>query len=60
MISIAWVISFDNCEDLSFVRAALRSGYVEGEEVEVRLVPAWDGKGEDRCGEEDDVAVPRV
>jgi len=45
---------------LSFVKAALRSGYVEGEEVEVREVPAWDGKGDDRCGDEEEVAVPRV
>jgi hypothetical protein len=40
VISIAWVISVDDCEDLSFVRAALRRGYVEGEEGEVREVPA--------------------
>jgi hypothetical protein len=60
VISMAWVISVDDCEDLSFVRAALRRGYVEGEEGEVREVPAWDGKGEDRWGEEEDVAVPRV
>ena len=53
-------MSFESCEDLSFVRAALRRGYVEGEEVDVRDVPAWDGKGEDLCGEEEDVAVPRV
>ena len=45
--SMAWMISFDRPEDLSFVNAACRRGYVDGEEVEVMDVPAWEGKGED-------------
>jgi hypothetical protein len=41
-------MSIDNPEALTFVIAAFRSGYEEGEEVDVIEVPVCDGKGDDR------------
>jgi len=54
------VISIDRPEALTFARAALRRGYEEGGEVEVMDVPACDGNGDERCGDDDELVVPRV
>lgn len=57
--SIACVISVDKPDAFTFVIAALRRGYVVEDVVEDIDVPAWEGNGDDLCGEDDEVAVPR-
>jgi hypothetical protein len=42
------------------VIAALRRGYEVGDEAEVIDVPACDGNGDDRCGEDEEFVVPLV
>ena len=58
--SIARAISIDSPDALTWVIAACNKGYEGGEEAEVIDVPAWDGNGDDRCGDEDEFVVPRV